>query len=419
MNRTGMNPHRRQFLQQAAALAGLGLCHGALRTALASASSAAPARMIVVFLRGAVDGLNLVAPYADARYYRSRGTIALAPPGKDDGLLDLDGRFGLHPACAPLLPLWQSKRLAFVHASGSPDPTRSHFDAQDYMETALPGSKDNEEGWMNRALMALRAGNPAVQALSSGATLSRISRGDERITAAMLGSDGGRRATVDQPQVEQALDKLYRNAGTMGVAYQEGRLARDRILRDLQSEDESRRASRGAPSPQGFALEARQLATLMRREPRLQLVFTQLGGWDTHVRQGGAHGELADLLSGLAGGLAQLAHDLDALFDDTVVLVMSEFGRTLRENGSGGTDHGHGNVMLLFGGGIGGGKIYGEWPGLDDAALFEQRDLAVTTDFRSVLAAVGERHLRLSDTQLATVFPKTPPANGKLSGLLK
>ncbi|SEP69189.1 Uncharacterized conserved protein, DUF1501 family [Solimonas aquatica] len=404
---------RREVLGALAALGGLGLGG---RVFAAPPSEAGP-RLVTILLRGAVDGLNVVTPYTDARYYQARSSIALAPPGKEQGLLDLDGHFGLHPACAPLLPLWQSRRLAVIHAAGSPDPSRSHFDAQDFMETARPGEREASDGWLNRALRAMQSRQPQVQALSSGPTLSRISRGDERITAAMLGADGGRRATVDQPPVAEALAQLYQQAGELSGAYREARQTRERILDDLQPADAMARAS--LAQRRGFALEAAQLATLLRRQAELRLVFTSINGWDTHVRQGGAQGELAGLLDGFSQGLARLATDLDSLLDDTLILVMSEFGRTLRENGSGGTDHGHGNIMLLLGAGVAGGKVYGQWPGLDDAALFEQRDLAVTTDFRSVLAYVGERHLRLSDKQLADVFPKAPPAPAGLGGLLK
>lgn len=411
---TAISHPRRQLLQALGALGGLSLCPTAVRAAQERPQGP---RLVTILLRGAVDGFNVITPYTDARYYRARSSIALAPPGKDQGLLDLDGQFGLHPACAPLLPLWQGGRLAVIHAAGSPDPSRSHFDAQDFMETARPGEREAGDGWLNRALQALQARHPQAQALSSGPTLSRISQGDERITAAMLGADGGRRATVDQPQVADALAELYQQHGDLGDAYREARQTRERILSDLQPADTMARAN--LAQRRGFVLEAAQLATLLQRQSDLRLVFTSINGWDTHARQGGAQGELAGLLDGFSQGLARLATDLGSLLDDTLIVVMSEFGRTLHENGSGGTDHGHGNIMLLLGAGVAGGKVYGEWPGLDDAALFEQRDLAVTTDFRSVLAYVGERHLRLSDSQLTQVFPKAPPVPASLAGLLK
>lgn len=414
-----MNPHghtRRQLLRELTALAGLSALPGLAR---AASATSAPRRLIVVFLRGAVDGLSLIAPHGDPRYYQARSSIALAPPGKADGLIDLDGYFGLHPACAPLLPFWQGGRLAVVHAAGSPEATRSHFDAQDDIETALPGERGPREGWLNRSLQALQKNHPQATALSSGPTLSRIARGEQRVAAAMLGGEGGRRITVDQPPVQAALGKLYEGSGEMSVAYGNARSTRDRLLSDLGAAQEREQASRGAPPAQGFALEARQLAQLLRRQSDLQLVFTQLGGWDTHVRQGGAQGELAGMLGPLSIGLATLASELDQLLDDSLILVLSEFGRTLHENGSGGTDHGHGNVMLLLGGGVAGGKVHGRWPGLDDAALFEGRDLAVTSDFRSVLALIGERHLQLDERALAQVFPKAPPVDASLRAIFK
>ena len=368
-------------------------------------------RLIVVMLRGAVDGLNVVVPCREAAYYQLRGSIAIAPPGQDQGALDLDGHFGLHPALASLVPLWQAGQLAFVHASGSPDPSRSHFDAQDYMETATPGVKTTGDGWMNRLLAQLHPESGGLNAVSLGPVLPRIFSGTQEVANVPLGREAAKATALDRPEINQAYDRMYANAGDLGEVYREGRASRARILSDLNSDTvspEAMQADNGAPPPQGFALDAAQLALLVRRNPGLRLAFVQLGGWDTHVNQGGANGQLANRLKPLGEGLTTLATQLGSEWDDTVVVVLSEFGRTARQNGTNGTDHGHGNVMWVLGGKVGGGKVHGRWPGLDDGALYERRDLAVTTDFRSVLAQVCARHLRLDDRQLASVFPHAP-----------
>ena len=370
-------------------------------------------RMIVVMLRGAVDGLNVVVPYANDEYYSMRSSIAIPKPGADGGALNLDGRFGLHPALAPILPLWQSRKLAFVHACGSPDSTRSHFDAQDYMESGTPGVKSTGTGWMNRALGTLPRRPGTLEAVSFGPVLPRIFSGPDAVANVPLGREAGRATAMDKSEINEGFDRMYADNGALGDAYREGRKSRQQILSDLGDGDardmkEMKEADNGAPSPKGFALDAAQLATLLQRTPELQLAFMQLGGWDTHVNQGGSKGQLANHLQPLAEGLALLTNQLGPQLDDTVIVVMSEFGRTAHENGNNGTDHGHGNVMWVLGGPVAGGKVYGDWPGLSSSALHEGRDLAVTTDFRTVLARVCEQHLRLPDKHLATVFPGAP-----------
>ena len=395
-------------------------------------------RLIVVMLRGAVDGMNVVVPYGDDDYYRLRSSIAINKPGSGDeknpGALDLDGHFGLHPALASLMPLWQSKKLAFVHASGSPDETRSHFDAQDYMESGTPGVKRTSDGWMNRLLAQLpktpRSDNYSLDAVSLGPTLPRIFSGSENVANVPLGRDATKQTAMDKPEVNAAFDRMYADAGTLGAAYKEGRESRTRVMSDLTAPpmtgDASmtmaagmdKDASMGAPAPQGFSLDSSQLATLIHRNPGLQVSFMQLGGWDTHVNQGAGSGQLANRLKPLGEGLSTLATQLGPEFDNTVVVVMSEFGRTARQNGTNGTDHGHGNAMWVMGGKIAGGKVYGDWRGLSTDALHEGRDLPVSTDFRSVLAGIGSQHLRLSDAQLARVFPGAPRASGSIGSLL-
>jgi uncharacterized protein (DUF1501 family) len=404
---------QRRTLLKSLAFAGGGLLLPLGRSGWAVTGTApAQKRLIVVMLRGAVDGLSLVVPYGDAGYYSARPTIAIARPGADGGVLDLDGHFGLHPALAPLLPLWQQKRLAFVHAAGSPDPTRSHFDAQEYMESGTPGRKETADGWMNRLASRLPASRSPTRALSLGKALPRIMSGSVDAANIPLGRDTGKSIAVDSAQVSDVFDRLYAGDDRLSQTYREGRAARVQILADMRETDNMRKetiaADNGAPPPQGFALDAYQLANLIRRDPGIQLAFTSLGGWDTHINQGNAHGQLADRLAPLAQGLRALVDGLGTMLDDSVVMVMSEFGRTVRQNGNSGTDHGHGNVMWLIGGAVRGGKVHGDWPTLAPASLYEGRDLAVTTDFRSVLAQVMERHLRLDDAHLASVLPHAP-----------
>lgn len=399
---------RRSFLNALAASAALVVPLGRSSWA-ATGVDAQPTRskLIVVMLRGAVDGLNVVAPVGDANYARLRPTIGLGVPGTENGALDLDGYFGLHPALAPLMPLWQQQKLAFVHASGSPDPTRSHFDAQDYMESATPGRKNTQDGWMNRMVTQLPGESTASRALSIGPVMPRILAGSAAAMNLANGAAGVKANILDRPNVAAAFDALYAGDSRIARVYADGKDAHREVMSAAESR-EMQAADNGAPLPNGFPDDAARLAQLMRNDPKIQLAFVALGGWDTHASQGGATGQLANRLAPLAQGLAVLAQRLGPLFNDTTIVVMSEFGRTARENGNGGTDHGHGNVMWVLGGGVTGGKVLGEWAGVADAALHENRDLPVTTDFRSVLAQIAEKHLRLGDRQLVQLFPAMP-----------
>lgn len=399
---------RRTFLNALAASAALVLPLGRSSWAATNAE-ARPTKnkLIVIMLRGAVDGLNVVAPVGDANYARLRPTIGLGLPGTPNGALDLDGYFGLHPALAPLMPLWQQKKLAFVHASGSPDPTRSHFDAQDYMESATPGRKNTQDGWMNRMVGQLPGTPASIRALSIGPVMPRILLGPAAAMNLANGAAGVKANVLDRPDVGNAFDQLYAGDSRVARMYAEGRSAHHDVMSAAEKR-EMQAADNGAPLPNGFPDDAARLAQLMRNDDRIQLAFVALGGWDTHASQGAATGQLANRLAPLAQGLAVLAQRLGPLFDDTTIVVMSEFGRTARENGNGGTDHGHGNAMWVLGGGVSGGKVLGEWAGVGDAALNEGRDLPVTTDFRSVLAQIAEKHLRLGDKQLVQLFPALP-----------
>lgn len=409
--------NRRAFLKNSlVSTAGWMWTLGSHRWVFANPSKNGNKRLIVIFLRGAVDGLNVVIPYAEMDYYDGRPTIAVAPPGSGTGALQLDGYFGLHPALGNLMPLWNEKKLAFVHACGSPDPTRSHFDAQDYMETGTPGVKTTSDGWMNRLLATLPGPHSPTQAMSFSPTLPRILSGPMPTTNEILGPRADKPIPLDRPVVAEAFDSLYDGDDDISRAYREAQVARKQILSDL--EKDMQQADNGAPGPKGLVDTTVRLGRLLREDGGIQLAFIGLGGWDTHINQGGVQGQLANHLQQLGAGLMALVQTLGASFDDTVILVMSEFGRTVHENGNAGTDHGHGNVMWLLGGGVRGGRIYGEWPGLNNEALFQGRDLAVTTDFRNVIARVLERHFRLGDSQLRTVFPHLPGSPTHLSELL-
>ncbi len=408
----GLDFSRRLMLQASAAAALLPLGCGAW----AATAEGGPKRLIVILLRGAVDGLNVVVPYADQAYYEARPTIAIARPGAPDGVLALDEHFGLHPALVELMPLWRQGDLAFIHAAGSPDPNRSHFEAQRYIESGTPGCSTTADGWMNRLLQALPGRRGPTDAISVGSTLARILTGAAPVADLPLGADLARVLPIDEPQFANAFDRLYAADDALGEAYREGRGARAQLLGDLAREQAI--ADAGAPPPASFAARAARLGHLIGGDAGIRLAFVGLGGWDTHVNQGGGKGRLANRLGSLGEGLATLARGLGGAWRDTVVVVLSEFGRTVRENGDRGTDHGHGNVIWVAGGAIRGGRVYGQWPGLRPAQLYQQRDLAITTDFRAALAAILGQHLGLADRKLDSVFPGAPPAAAELAQML-
>jgi uncharacterized protein (DUF1501 family) len=404
---------RRQFLAQAgiASLASLGLEGWLARTEAAppaSSGRANPQRLVVVFLRGAADGLNVVAPYQDPGYYSARPNLALPKPGTNAGVLDLDGRFGLHPELAGLMPLWQKQQLAFVHACGSNDPSRSHFDAQEFMENGTPGSKASRDGWMNRLLAQLQLNQrPQAEAVSLRQTPPMILRGSRPFANLSLDDQNLRQLPIDQTPVRAAFDPLYQGNDPISRAYREGKAAREE-LRTALAEDakENMMANNGAPQAAQFARSTRRLGQLMARDPKIQLAFLDVGGWDTHINQ---PGRLGQQLRQVSQGLQGFIQALGPVYPQTLIVVMSEFGRTVRENGNRGTDHGHGNVMWLLGGQLKGGKVYGDWPGLGDGSLYEGRDLRITTDFRDVLATTLSRHMRLPAASLTAIFPGYQP----------
>jgi uncharacterized protein (DUF1501 family) len=365
-------------------------------------------KLIVILLRGGIDGLNVVVPYGDPNYYTLRPTIAVSQPGTVNGVADLNGYFGLHPAMSALLPYWQDKSLAFVHASGSPNPTRSHFDAQDYMETGLLSGnygKYSTTGWLNRLISSIPNQHSPVQALSVGPVLPRIFTGPAPV-ATVENAKGPTTLFIDRPQIAKAFQAMYNGTDDISMAFAEGMAAHKTINTALSApqQEEQIMANRGAPLP--TASFGKQLANLFAKDSTVQVAFIDFGGWDTHIGEGNGKGQLANRLTPLASGLADLVEGLGPMYGDTSIVVMSEFGRTARENGNGGTDHGHGNVMWLLGGGIDGGQVYGRWAGLANNELHEGRDLPTNTDFRSVLGFVLNEQMKVPRKALDNIFPE-------------
>ena len=377
------------------------------------AESGGKKRFVVVFQRGAADGLNMVVPHAEAAYYTARPTIAIPRPGRDNNsCLDLDGFFGLHPAMAPLQPLWDEKRLAIVHAAGSPANTRSHFDAQDYMESGTPGVKSTEDGWLNRALVGETQISP-FRAVALSTSLPRTLAGEAAAVAIGNVNEfgvGGRgpgstaASSTFEAMYAQSVDAVLQGTGQETFE----------AVKMLRASDPARYVpAPGANYPRGrFGDSLRQLAQLLKADLGVEVAFADVGGWDHHVNEGGAQGQLANLLGNFSQAVAAFWKDIGELRQDTVLVTMSEFGRTVRENGNRGTDHGHANVMFVLGGPVKGGKVYGEWPGLERSQLYEGRDLALTTDFRRVLGECVYRHL--GNRNLGSVFPRFDNAEAKL-----
>jgi uncharacterized protein (DUF1501 family) len=395
---------RRAFLRASAiTLGGLGTAPSWLVRAAAQGRDSRKI-LVAIFQRGAADGLNIVVPFFEPRYYAARPGIAVPLPGKPNGGLDLDGRFALHPSMQPLRYLWDSKQLAVVHAAGSPDPSRSHFDAQDYMECGTPGTK-GDDGWLNRALPPVAAGASPVRAIASGAQLPRTLQGSRGGVAV----DNLARFQVADKQNAELLESLYAMTPDAHVRTH-GKAAFDaaRMIQSVQQRPYTPVA--GAQYVGEFGQRLQQIANLIKADVGVEVAFADLGGWDHH---GNENGQLTPLVRQFAGSLAAFMRDMGDRMEDIVLVTMSEFGRTVAQNGNNGTDHGHGNMMMVMGGPVRGGQIYGEWPGLEPDQLFEKRDLAVTTDFRDVLGELVQGHLQQPIEQ---VFPGYRPA--KRLGLL-
>ncbi|HEY3936574.1 MAG TPA: DUF1501 domain-containing protein [Bryobacteraceae bacterium] len=358
--------------------------------------------LIAIFQRGAVDGLNVVIPHGEPAYYALRPSIALPrPDGTDASAIDLDGRFGLNPALRSLKPLWDSKQLAIVEAVGSPDPTRSHFDAQDYMESGTPGRKATCDGWLNRAMQPEPRPSP-LRAVSLSPDLPLTMRGkNEALAIANLGD-----FRVRDAGIAATFASMY-GASTDQVLNGTARETFDAVKLVQSIQKSPYTPANRAKYPAGrLGQSLEQIARLIKADVGLEVAFTDVGGWDTHVNEVAAQphqGQLANLLRDFGGALAAFSLDMGDRMADITVVTMSEFGRTVKENGDRGTDHGHANVMFVLGGRVLGGKVYGEWPGLEREQLYEGRDLNVTTDFRCVLSELVFK--QMANHTVATVFP--------------
>ncbi|MDE1161877.1 MAG: DUF1501 domain-containing protein [Acidobacteriaceae bacterium] len=360
-------------------------------------AAASHKKLVVIFQRGACDGLNTVIPHAEKNYYAMRPTIAV----KQNELVDLDGFFGLHPALASFKPLYDQGHLAMVHAAGSPDTTRSHFDAQDYMESGTPGLKATPDGWLNRALIhAAETGNPSpFRAVALGTQVPRTLEGKVDAVAISNVADfsvAGR--GKDTSPISNAFQAMY-DESTDSMLHGTGQETFEAV-RMLKSADPAKyKPAAGVNYPNAaFGNSMKQIAQLLKANLGVEAAFADIGGWDTHQNQGSANGQLANRLKEFGETISAFWQDMGDDAENVTVVTMSEFGRTARQNGTGGTDHGHANVMFVLGGNVKGGKVYGKWPGLANDQLNEGRDLTVTTDFRRVLGeaaykTLGSRHL--------------------------
>lgn len=425
---------RRYFLKSAGlTLFGAGCVPSFMRrTAFALDSSGRRRRVLVaIFQRGAVDGLNMVIPFAEKDYYSMRPTIAIPEPqtpastGAGPAAIDLDGFFALHPGLAQMKPLFDARQLAIIHAVGSPNSTRSHFDAQDYMETATPGVKSTEDGWLNRYLAAKpQAEATPFRAVAVAPRMPRTLAGQasslviEQIkNFRLLGRPDPPPFQPATPAAEElAFEEMY--ASSRDPLFSSAAAETFEAIRTLRHVGaENYQPANGAVYPHGrLGQDLQQVAQLIKADVGLEVAFSNVGGWDNHVNEGGVEGQMANNLKDLGDALTAFHKDLGDRMEDVVVLTMSEFGRTARENGNRGTDHGHANAMLVLGGRVKGGKVYGDWPGLKPGQLNEDRDLAMTTDFRDVFAEVIVRHLGAVET--ASVFPEFTVAAERFRGFI-
>jgi uncharacterized protein (DUF1501 family) len=395
---------RRVFLKNGTlALVSLGFTP-AFIARTAQAATARQKILITVFQRGAVDGLNMIVPFGESAYYRKRPSIAVAKPGGAEGAIDLDGFFGFHPRMGSLKPLFDRGDLAVVHACGSHDDTRSHFDAQDYMESGTPGVKSTRDGWLNRYLHAKEHQKASpFRAVALAPQLPRTLQGTAPALAIGQLSQFGVRAGAASDMLSNSFEEQY--AGAADAVLQPTGQEAFNAVRLMSEADPSKYApEHGAEYPRsGFGEAMKQIAQIVKSDLGLEVAFAELGQWDHHANEGGATGQIANRLDDFASGLAAFSRDLGERMADVVVVTMSEFGRTVQENGSRGTDHGHGNAMLVLGGPVKGGRVYGKWPGLEQDQLWQGRDLAITTDFRDIFAELVTGHLQAKD--ISKIFP--------------
>jgi uncharacterized protein (DUF1501 family) len=408
-----MQMNRRFFLHKGAlALAGTTAIPSFLvRTIMAQSAATPGKRLVIVFQRGAADGLNIVVPYREQNYYAMRPSIAIPP----QQALDLDGFFGLHPSLAPFKPLYDQGHLAIVHAVGSPDTTRSHFDAQDYMESGTPGIKNTEDGWLNRALQAQDSSDTlhhramqhtAFRALALGADVPRTLAG--KIPAIALSNVnnfavGGAAHNPSPSPAANAFEAMYGSSGDR-IFHPAGEETFDAVKMLRGANLAQYKPGAGADYPNSeFGNNMKQIAQLLKANLGVEAAFTDVNGWDTHQNQGSVNGQLANRLSDFSSSIAAFWHDMGDDAQNITLVTMSEFGRTAQENGTGGTDHGHANVMFVLGAGVKGRKVYGRRPGLAHEQLNEGHDLALTTDYRQVLVEVITRSFGANNFDL--VFP--------------
>jgi uncharacterized protein (DUF1501 family) len=414
---------RRYFIKQGVvAMVGFSTMPAFLQRAIAETPASGKKQLVVLFQRGAADGLNMVVPFGEPNYYRMRPTISIPEPrlGGADCAVDLDGFFGLHPSLAALEPLFHRHELAIVHAAGSPDPTRSHFDAQDFMESGTPGLKSTDDGWLNRALETIPEEKASpFRAVAMGANLPRMLRGaapaialpDVRQFKVMAQNNSMGRVAEGgfEAMYAQTVDHALRGTGTETFE------AIDMLRRADPGKYKAENGADYGRSRLGQSLQ--QIGQLLKADIGAEVLFVDCGGWDNHVNEGGVQGQLSNLLKDLGKGMAAFRQDMGDRMRDIVLVTMSEFGRTAKENGNRGTDHGHANCMLVMGGDVKGGQVYGRWPGLSEGQLNEGRDLVLTTDFRSVVGEILLKHNGVKD--LTTVFPGFANDPRKFSGLIR
>ena len=405
---------RREMLRGSSALLSAAAAQSVLpawmpRLAFAPVQQAARGDVLIsVFLRGGADTLNMVVPHGEDAYYSARPRLAIPRPddnSADAKVLDLDGFFGLHPALAPLLPVFQNGGMIAVHAAGSPNETRSHFEAMDFMERGTPGDYALASGWIGRHLATLNTGNTSpIRAVGWGTAVQAALRGTispvaiQSIVDYHLNGD-----TATASRMLASLNRLYSLDSELLSASAQAAESAINILASVAYADY--RPQNGVTYPNSdFALALRQSAALIRADVGLEAACIDLGGWDTHVNQGGAEGQQARLMRDLAEGLAAFYTDMGADMRHVSVTIMSEFGRRVAENGGGGTDHGHGGALLVMSGSLAQRNVVAKWPGLTPDALSQGEDLATTTDYRDVLAELLT--LRLNNSALMRHFPE-------------
>jgi uncharacterized protein (DUF1501 family) len=409
-----MRPYSMRTTRRRLLLGGAALAASVALPDVLFAHTGGSARLVVVVLRGALDGLAAVPPYADPAYVGLHRELAISAPGVADGALALDGSFGLHPSLGFLHQRYLAGELVVFHAVASPYRDRSHFDGQNVLENGLAKPLGSADGWLNRALAALPrgAGQPGERAVAISQNVPLILRGD----APVISKSPQTAPDVDEELLSRLADLYSRDdwfSARLSEAVQTEKLADDG---GSPADVPAMRPAGGADRVSGAA---RMAATLMRSIGGPEVAVIEAGGWDTHANQGGAKGALAQRLNGLDNALRALADELGPLWPQTAVLVVTEFGRTAAMNGTRGTDHGTGGCAFLAGGAVRGGRVIADWPGLSRTALLDNRDLRPTLDLRSVFKAVLDEHLRVDARSLATrIFPDSSGAR-PLQGLIR